>query len=581
MQAPTRSWQLERIPLRRSTSDPYPRQRQHLDSHAPLPLPQRSSMFSHSTPPSSGGQAEVGLRDRELRMSSGQHAQDPSMNRDPRAELHARKLRRSIERIARQRGNIDNAQRELHTTRQTLSNVTERLVSAVAQVSELPEVQEMSAIFEEFKGEMDALREQEQASWGNRNHLTALEFALRGQEQALAEAAAHLTDVHKARFENSDADAQSDHSIPATVSDTPSILTRYFGRKGDIHLQKERLQRLEEKTAKERLRRNYLQDQERRDELTVSDDEFEDDYQRQRLVYLTAIEDAERDSAELAAQCEARNLDTSATKLSHSGHSASSGTPATSTATQSIALADDDDYSTPIEAVNTPWIGNWLNTVGSESGIPFEPSWDRGSTGLISRALSDTGSVDIGDDQGQLLIEGEERRARIFEPSNHRPRVVPASDLESIPSDAIRTHEAVVPIRTGNIPESVQTLGPYMFSRHEFEQLGIISPGHVPRDRRTINFDIASASIGSYTIRLHYEGQYRGLLNLDIKLDDLLAMQREQQEHLDMGYVQLRVTELLQLLNGKFSWKEERFYVSPHRSGSIARLVQRALHPLA
>ncbi|KAK5696196.1 RasGAP protein [Elasticomyces elasticus] len=541
------------MPLRRSTSDSNPRRQQQPDSHAPLPPPQPSSVWFQPTPPSSGGQGEFDLGTRELEMSSGHHIQDPSMYRDLHAAASARKLLRSIEKIAGKRGDIDKAQRDLHIGRQTLSNVTERLVSAVAQLSRLPEVQEVNAIFEEFRRAMDALREQEEASWGQRNQLSSLEFGLRDQEQALVEVAAHLTDVGKARLENSDADAQSDYAVPATASDTPSILTRYFDRKGDIHLHKERLQRLEERTEKERLQRNYLQDQERRDELTGSDDEFEDDYQRQRLVYLTAIHAAERDSEELAAQCKARDLDTSGVKPPHSGHSISAGTPATSTDTQSIALAD-DDYNTPIPAVTAPWPGStldWLDTVGSESGAP---SWDQSSTRPISRASSDAGSFDVSHDQGRLLSESEERRARSSESSNHGPS---ASDLRSIPSDATQVHEAVVPVRTPDIQESVQTLEPYMFSRHEFEQLGIISPDDVPKNRRTIDFDITSAGIGSFIIRLRYEGQCRGLLNLDVKLDDLLAMQREQQEHLDMGYVQLRVTELLQLLDDKFNWKEE------------------------
>ncbi|KAK5719524.1 RasGAP protein [Elasticomyces elasticus] len=552
MQEATRPWQLG-MPLRRSASEPNPRKRQHHDSQAPLPLPQQLSALSHPTPPPSGGQEEVGLGKRELRMSSGHRVQDSSINRDPRATIHARNLLRSIERIAGKRGDIDNAQRDLHIRRQTLSNVTRRLISAVAQISGLPEVQEVIAIFEEFQTEMNTLREQEEASWGKRNQLTSLEFGLRGQEDALAEAVAHLTDVGKARFVETNADAQCEHSVTGTVSDTPSILARYFDRKGDIHLQEERLQRLEEKTAKERLRRNYLQDQDRRNELTVADDEFEDAYQRQRQVYLTAIGAAERDSEELAAQCKARDLDTSGIKPPHSGHSISAGTPATSTDTESIALAD-DDYGTPIEAVTVPWPGStldWLNTLGSESG---EPSWDQSSTRPASRASSDAGSVGLGDDQRQLLGEGEERRARSSESPIHG---APASNLRTPSSDATRIREAVVPIGTADMRESVQTLGPYRFSRHEFEQLGIISPDDLPKNRRTIDFDIASASIRSVTIVLRYEGQYRGLLNLDIKLDDLLAMQREQQEHLDMGYVQLRVTKLLQLLNDKFHWKEE------------------------
>ncbi|KAH0194520.1 ras GTPase activator, partial [Aureobasidium melanogenum] len=52
-----------------------------------------------------------------------------------------------------------------------------------------------------------------------------------------------------------------------------------------------------------------------------------------------------------------------------------------------------------------------------------------------------------------------------------------------------------------------------------------------------------------------YAGRNRGLLELDLKLDDLLEMQKDSQEDLDLEYVQFNVSKLLVHLNKKFARK--------------------------
>lgn len=51
-------------------------------------------------------------------------------------------------------------------------------------------------------------------------------------------------------------------------------------------------------------------------------------------------------------------------------------------------------------------------------------------------------------------------------------------------------------------------------------------------------------------------GRARGLLELDLKLDDLLEMQKDGQEDLDLEYVQFDVSKVLALLNKRFSRKK-------------------------
>lgn len=51
-------------------------------------------------------------------------------------------------------------------------------------------------------------------------------------------------------------------------------------------------------------------------------------------------------------------------------------------------------------------------------------------------------------------------------------------------------------------------------------------------------------------------GRNRGLLELDLKLDDLLEMQKDNQDELDLEYVQFNVPKVLALLNKRFARKK-------------------------
>ncbi|KAI6986628.1 ras GTPase activator [Hortaea werneckii] len=104
--------------------------------------------------------------------------------------------------------------------------------------------------------------------------------------------------------------------------------------------------------------------------------------------------------------------------------------------------------------------------------------------------------------------------------------------------------------------QATKVLGPYKFSHQELEKQGVIQRSNVPENRRAnIYFNITSPSPGTFVISLHYKGRNRGLLELDLKLDDLLEMQKEQQEDLDLEYVQFNVSKVLQLLNKRFARK--------------------------
>jgi Ras GTPase-activating-like protein IQGAP2/3 len=121
-----------------------------------------------------------------------------------------------------------------------------------------------------------------------------------------------------------------------------------------------------------------------------------------------------------------------------------------------------------------------------------------------------------------------------------------------------------------------QVLGPYKFTHQQLEREGVIQKSNVPDNRRAnIYFNFTSPLPGTFVISLHYKGKKRrevplanprltvisagrnrGLLELDLKLDDLLEMQKENQEDLDLEYVQFNVPKVLALLNKRFARKK-------------------------
>lgn len=127
-----------------------------------------------------------------------------------------------------------------------------------------------------------------------------------------------------------------------------------------------------------------------------------------------------------------------------------------------------------------------------------------------------------------------------------------------------------------------QVLGPYKFTHQQLEKEGVIQRSNVPDNRRAnIFFNFTSPLPGTFVISLHYKGKEqrsrflkqrskeadetlcpccigrnRGLLELDLKLDDLLEMQKDNQEALDLEYVQFNVSKVLALLNKRFARKK-------------------------
>lgn len=99
-----------------------------------------------------------------------------------------------------------------------------------------------------------------------------------------------------------------------------------------------------------------------------------------------------------------------------------------------------------------------------------------------------------------------------------------------------------------------QPLGPVRYTHQQLEREGVIVESSVPENcKANIYFTIASPTPGTFVISLHYKGRSKSLLELDLKLDDLLEMQQNHIEFLDLEYVQFNASRILHLLNRQFS----------------------------
>ncbi|GJJ08690.1 hypothetical protein Clacol_002909 [Clathrus columnatus] len=97
-------------------------------------------------------------------------------------------------------------------------------------------------------------------------------------------------------------------------------------------------------------------------------------------------------------------------------------------------------------------------------------------------------------------------------------------------------------------------LGPYRFTHAQLEKEGIIVESNVPENRRpNIYFNITSPTPGTFIIALHFKGREKAILEMDLKIDDLLEKQKDNKHLLDLEYVQLNVPKVLGLLNKVFA----------------------------
>ncbi|KAF8183917.1 Rho GTPase activation protein [Pholiota molesta] len=98
-------------------------------------------------------------------------------------------------------------------------------------------------------------------------------------------------------------------------------------------------------------------------------------------------------------------------------------------------------------------------------------------------------------------------------------------------------------------PAKTVVLGPYRFTHAQLEKEGII----VESNASKYYFNFTSPTPGTFIIALHYKGREKAILEMDLKIDDLLEKQKDNKHLLDLEYVQLNVPKVLGLLKKIFA----------------------------
>ncbi|OMJ14896.1 GTPase-activating protein [Smittium culicis] len=96
-------------------------------------------------------------------------------------------------------------------------------------------------------------------------------------------------------------------------------------------------------------------------------------------------------------------------------------------------------------------------------------------------------------------------------------------------------------------------LGKYCFSHKDLEAMGVIITSNVPKNRRVnLTFLILCLSPSTYTLEIIYKGRDRPILFMNLILDDLLARKNDNLAVLDMEYVHMDISNLIDLLKRCF-----------------------------
>ena len=158
---------------------------------------------------------------------------------------------------------------------------------------------ELSALYDQCQDDRASRRAKELQISSLRADLAILEYRLMEKERELA--------LYLGNNLNAIAlseDASTDPTSPST--DVPSLLEKYYDRKGDIGIQIERLQELKDRHREEKIHRDFMAD---RDEPTNdTDEEFRLRYEEQRQHILDTLAAARWDVHELQVACEGAGL---------------------------------------------------------------------------------------------------------------------------------------------------------------------------------------------------------------------------------------------------------------------------------
>ena len=243
-------------------------------------------------------------------------AGSPRVDGRPRdAARAARRLADLIGRVLLKRTQVVQAEQSVWQLHELLLGTSNELVNVLptARLSGSAEHEQSSRLHRQYQSDMTILKTRQEGLMKLRGELSTLEFRLQNKELMLKEVlkTAEATFSDALWTDDNTVSSSTSGSATHSASQMDPLLARYFDRKGDEGVFRERLQELEYYHAEGLVEREFFAD--RGETLDISDDGFLDDYHTRREQVLSDLHAAEREAADLAAQCHAAGLNTDIT----------------------------------------------------------------------------------------------------------------------------------------------------------------------------------------------------------------------------------------------------------------------------
>lgn len=154
---------------------------------------------------------------------------------------------------------------------------------------------------ERCQTDYDNLKKQEIVAKEVHVKLSTLEYRLMGEEQAFGDALEKIASATGIDLEELRNDPAAHRPSESVHSETPSLLAKYYDRRGDMGVYQERIAELDHTHHEALVERNFLLDQ--GEEVDPSEATFEEQHLKERQEIIADYELAEDDANRLANEC--------------------------------------------------------------------------------------------------------------------------------------------------------------------------------------------------------------------------------------------------------------------------------------
>jgi hypothetical protein len=220
-----------------------------------------------------------------------------SPRRTAQAPRQAGRLARLANKALLARTGIDYEEQNLMRNFELLMESADLLTTALDATPRNPE--DVISLRHQYAEDYQIAKTQLDKVGDLRNTLNSIEFQLQAKEQEIRDCLETLSP--EARDGDAASSSSEGASSRALSSEIPPVLERYYDRKGDEGIQKERLADLDYYYYEGLAQRELVADQ--GDPLEVSDEDFNTEYIMQRQNILTELDAATQDVQTLAEQC--------------------------------------------------------------------------------------------------------------------------------------------------------------------------------------------------------------------------------------------------------------------------------------